>query len=147
VATEGVSSYNDVRFETDVLSGMTLADDGASVTLSVSNDLDWGDFAINDVKSNVTILLKGFTMEGVSESGTGWPSDHLAFNTDLDALAADITGVAALLNLEQQQYVYVAYQQTGDGLIIRMQHTIPEPTTATLSLLALAALVARRRRR
>lgn len=147
VATEGVSSYNEVRFETDVLSGMTLADDGASVTLSVSNDLDWGDFAINDVKSNVTILLKGFTMEGVSESGTGWPSDHLAFNTDLDALASDITGVAALLNLEQQQYVYVAYQQTGDGLIIRMQHTIPEPTTATLSLLALAALAARRRRR
>lgn len=145
-AGDGGSKYNEVRFETSVLSGMTLAGDGASMTLGVSNDLDWGDFAANDVKSNVTILLKGFTMEGVSASGKGWPSDHLAFDTGLNALAADTTGVADLLNLNQQQYVYVAYQQTDDGLIIRMQHTIPEPTTATLSLLALAALAARRRR-
>ncbi len=146
-AGDGGSKYNEVRFETSVLSGMTLADDGASMTLGVSNDLDWGDFAANDVKSNVTILLKGFTMEELSASGKGWPSDHLAFDTGLNTLAADTTGVADLLNLDQQQYVYVAYQQTDDGLIIRMQHTIPEPTTATLSLLALAALAARRRRR
>ncbi len=143
----GGSRFNEVRFETSVLSGMTLANDGASVTLDVSNDLDWGNFAANNAKSNVTIVLTGFTLEGVSASGTGWPSDNLTFNTGLSSLAADGTYVADLLDLSLQQYAYVDYQQTGDGLIIRMVHAIPEPTTATLSLLALAALAARRRRR
>ena len=146
VATEGVSSYNEVRFETDVLSGMTLADDGASVTLAVNNDVDWGDFSVNDVKSNVTILLRGFTLEGVASSGKGWPSDYLVFDSGMNLIGTGAVGVSDLLDIEAQQYQYVAYQQTSEGLVIRMQHSIPEPTTATLSLLALAALAARRRR-
>lgn len=146
VATEGVSSYNEVRFETYVLSGMTLADDGASVTLAVNNDVDWGDFSVNDVKSNVTILLRGFTLEGVASAGKGWPSEYLVFDSGLNLIATDSVGVRELLDIETQQYQYVAYQQTAEGLVIRMQHSIPEPTTATLSLLALAALAARRRR-
>ena len=146
VATEGVSSYNEVRFETDVLFGMTLADDGASVTLAVNNDVDWGDFSVNDVKSNVTILLRGFTLEGVASSGKGWPSDYLVFDSGMNLIGTGSVGVSDLLDIEAQQYQYVAYQQTSEGLVIRMQHSIPEPTTATLSLLALAALAARRRR-
>ncbi len=146
VATEGVSSYNEVSFETDVLSGMTLADDGASVTLAVNNDVDWGDFSVNDVKSNVTILLRGFTLEGVASSGKGWPSEYLVFDSGLNLIGTGSVGVSDLLDIEAQQYQYVAYQQTSEGLVIRMQHSIPEPTTATLSLLALAALAARRRR-
>lgn len=146
VATEGVSSYNEVRFETDVLSGMTLADDGASVTLDVNNDVDWGSFTVNDAKSNVTILLRGFTLEGVASAGKGWPSEYLVFDSGLNLIATDSVGVRELLDIETQQYQYVAYQQTAEGLVIRMQHSIPEPTTATLSLLALATLVARRRR-
>ena len=146
VATEGVSSYNEVSFETDVLSGMTLADDGASVTLDVNNDVDWGSFTVNDAKSNVTILLRGFTLEGVASAGKGWPSEYLVFDSGLNLIATDSVGVRELLDIETQQYQYVAYQQTAEGLVIRMQHSIPEPTTATLSLLALAALAARRRR-
>ena len=146
VATEGVSSYNEVRFETDVLSGMTLADDGASVTLAVNNDVDWGDFSVNDVKSNVTILLRGFTLEGVASAGQGWPSDYLVFDSGMNLIGTGSVGVSDLLDIEAQQYQHVAYQQTSEGLVIRMQHSIPEPTTATLSLLALAALAARRRR-
>lgn len=146
-ADGGGSRFNEVSFETYVLSGMTLADDGASVTLDVSNDLDWVKFSANNAKSNVTIKLHGFTLEGVPGSGKGWPSDNLMFNTGLSSLAADGTYVADLLNLDLQKYASVNYQQTGNGLIIRMQHAIPEPTTATLSLLALAALAARRRRK
>ena len=148
-AVEGGKVFNEVRFESDIFDGMTLANDGATATLSVSNELDWGGFAANNELSNVTIMLTGFTLEGYT-SGEGWPTENLIFDTGLSNGVAD-SGVSALLNLDMQKYDVVTYNQKAAGLEIRMEHlpspTIPEPTTATLSLLALAALAARRRRR
>ena len=148
-AVEGGKAFNEVRFESDIFDGMTLANDGATATIGVSNEVDWGGFAANDALSNVTIMLTGFTLEGYN-SGEGWPTENLIFDTGLSNGVAD-SGVSALLNLDLQKYDVVTYNQTAAGLEIRMEHlpspTIPEPTTATLSLLALAALAARRRRR
>ena len=147
VAGAGDAMYNEVRFETSAFAGMTLADDGASITLGVSNELSWGDFNVNDAQSNVTIVLKGFTLEGVGSFVTGWPSEYLVFETDSEGFDETALSVAALLDIDQQQYQYITCQQMNDGLVIRMQHIIPEPATATLSLLAFAALASRRRRR
>lgn len=148
-AVEGGKAFNEVRFESDIFDGMTLANDGATATIGVSNEVDWAAFGVNDALSNVTIMLTGFTLEGYN-SGEGWPTENLIFDTGLSNGVAD-SGVSALLNLDLQKYDVVTYNQTAAGLEIRMEHlpspTIPEPTTATLSLLALAALAARRRRR
>lgn len=148
-AVEGGKAFNEVRFESDIFDGMTLANDGATATIGVSNEVDWAAFGVNDALSNVTIMLTGFTLEGYN-SGEGWPTENLIFDTGLSKGVAD-SGVSALLNLDLQKYDVVTYNQTAAGLEIRMEHlpspTIPEPTTATLSLLALAALAARRRRR
>ena len=148
-AVEGGKAFNEVRFESDIFDGMTLAKDGATATIGVSNEVDWAAFGVNDALSNVTIMLTGFTLEGYN-SGEGWPTENLIFDTGLSNGVAD-SGVSALLNLDLQKYDVVTYNQTAAGLEIRMEHlpspTIPEPTTATLSLLALAALAARRRRR
>ncbi|MBR4310463.1 MAG: hypothetical protein IKT79_05485, partial [Akkermansia sp.] len=70
-AVEGGKVFNEVRFESDIFDGMTLANDGATATLSVSNELNWGEFALNNEKSNVTIMLTGFTLEGYT-TGEGW---------------------------------------------------------------------------
>ena len=145
-AVEGGKVFNEVRFESDIFDGMTLANDGATATLSVSNELNWGEFALNNEKSNVTIMLTGFTLEGYT-TGEGWPTENLIFDTGLAKGDVATTGVSALLNLEMQKYDVVTYNQTEAGLEIRMLHLVPEPGTATLSLLALAAMVARRRRR
>ena len=147
-AVEGGKAFNEVRFESDIFDGMTLANDGATATIGVSNEVDWAAFGVNDALSNVTIMLTGFTLEGYS-SGEGWPTENLVFYTGLTTDAAE-AGVSALLNLDLQKYDVVTYNQTNAGLEIRLEHlsahSIPEPTTATLSLLALAALAARRRR-
>lgn len=148
-ADGGGSRFNEVRFETSVLSGMTLADDGASVTLDVSNDLDWVDFLANNAKSNVTIFLKGFTNEKLDKPSGDWSwMEHgltlVAADSQVALMSADPSAtVTTLLNA---QYKFVTYRQNSDGLTIRMAN-IPEPATATLSLLALASLAARRRRK
>ncbi len=138
---------NQVRFETDILSGMTLSAE-SSLTLTMDNTISGWDAALADpADTNVAIFLRGFTMEIISgagnNSGSGWPSDTLIFDPNGSTLLSDSVSVASLLAAE---YDVVSYRQTAQGLHIQM-YNVPEPTTATLSLLALAALAARRRRK
>ena len=148
--TEG---FNEVRFESNAFAGMTLSADGEnSLTLAVNNAVNWNDTS-NLNPNNVTIVLKGFTMEGVGR-GEGWLSnltivgngDAAASNTQYEGQFTVGTGISVNELLVVDQYKYVTYEQKADGLYIRMSN-IPEPTTATLSLLALAALASRRRRK
>lgn len=138
---------NQVRFETDILSGMTLSAE-SSLTLTMDNTISGWDAALAaPADTNVAIFLKGFTMEIISgagnNSGSGWPSDTLIFDPNGSTPLSDSVSVASLLAAE---YDVVSYRQTAQGLHIQM-YNVPEPTTATLSLLALAALAARRRRK
>ena len=157
-ATEFVSTFslveivssatlNQVRFETDILSGMTLSAE-SSLILTMDNAISGWDAALADAAdTNVDIFLKGFTLEIISgagdNSGLGWPSETLIFAPNGSALLSDSSSLASLL---AAKYEVVSYRQTAQGLHIQM-YNVPEPTTATLSLLALAALAARRRRK
>lgn len=141
------ASLNQVRFETDILSGMTLSAE-SSLNLTMDNAiLGWDAAQADPADTHVSIFLKGFTLEFKSRagenSGLGWPSDTLIFSPDGPTPLSDSASVASLLSAE---YDVVSYRQTAQGLHIQM-YNIPEPTTATLSLLALTALAARRRRK
>ncbi len=59
----------------------------------------------------------------------------------------DRTNTIADTTATISQLSTAAYGREGWGLTIKQWDTIPEPTTATLSLLALAGLAARRRRK
>ncbi len=145
-------NYNEVYFESTSFSGMTLDKElTGTITLSVSNDITVsGETAMADVPTNVSILLKGFTVEGLTlgkrMEGMFDPLKiSIMDGAQVAALSADtVITVGQLLNYEDYQEVY--YVQQADGLLIRMSN-IPEPTTATLSLLALTALATRRRRK
>lgn len=141
------ASLNQVRFETDILSGMTLSAE-SSLNLTMDNAiLGWDAAQADPADTHVSIFLKGFTLELKSRtgenSGLGWPSDTLIFSPTGSAPLSDSASVASLLAAE---YDVVSYRQTAQGLHIQM-YNVPEPTTATLSLLALAGLAARRRRK
>ncbi|MBQ4593271.1 MAG: hypothetical protein IJA81_01415 [Akkermansia sp.] len=144
----GSERVNEVVFTSDIFSGMILSEDGAQLTLTVNDAVLWGD-AVQADWTNVTIKLEGFTIEQLAGTAGDW--DWKKFGLSFDSNSASVatldnaalsTTVYDLLNAD---YEFVKYEQSADGLIIRMYNT-PEPTTATLSMLALAALAARRRR-
>lgn len=142
---------NQVLFETDILSGMTLSAD-SSLTLTMDDIISGWDAAPADAAyTNVDIFLKGFTMEIISGAGdnfgSGWPSDTLVFAPNVSPLS-DLASVNSVTSLLSAEYDSVSYRQAAEGLHIQMYNvSIPEPTSATLSLLALTALAARRRRK
>ena len=142
---EEVGSHTEVKFRSDIFSGMTLADDGALASLSVSNTI--GGVGVTDLKlTNVIIILDGFTMETLEDHPWGdWDWTNTALSID-PSEATTFSGGVTVQELLAADYASVTYSQTESGLTIRMQN-IPEPTTATLSLLALAGLAARRRRK
>ncbi len=144
----GSERVNEVVFTSDIFSGMILSKDGAQLTLTVDNAVVWGD-AVQPDWTNVTIKLEGFTIEQLAGTAGDWDWDKFGLSFEPNSAsvatldnAALSTTVSDLLN---DKYEFVKYEQSADGLIIRMYNT-PEPTTATLSMLALAALAARRRR-
>lgn len=135
-------TVNVVKFSSDVFKGMTLGKDGAGITLSVSNTVDWGNVGEADM-TNVIIYLEGFTIEGLTSGIYDESSFALQFAPSEVATLSDSLTVADLLAWD---YAIKTYSQTASGLTISLSN-IPEPTSATLSLLALAALAARRRRK
>lgn len=141
--------YNEVSFSTSSYSGMILdAQMVGDLTLTVTNGIEGWDDAMADAMTNVTIKLDGFRVEGMEngERVDKWFEPlHILLS---DSAASVDVELAMTVNqlLDVNSYAYVFYEQQADGLVIRMSN-IPEPSTATLSLLALAALAARRRRK
>ncbi len=132
---------NEVNFSSDVFKGMTLSSDGAGITLQVNPLVDG--LTTTDV-DKVTIFLEGFKMEGLAGSGEwSWEESKLNFNGAMTYNLGDTTTVQQLLMAEYQS---ITYTQGVNGLTIRMSN-IPEPSTVSLSLLALAGLVMRRKRK
>lgn len=132
---------NEVNFSSDVFKGMTLSFDGAGITLQVKSVVDG--LTTTDV-DKVTIFLEGFKMESLAGSGEwSWEESKLNFNGAMTYNLGDTTTVQQLLMAEYQS---ITYTQGVNGLTIRMSN-IPEPSTVSLSLLALAGLVMRRKRK
>ncbi|MBR3944792.1 MAG: PEP-CTERM sorting domain-containing protein, partial [Akkermansia sp.] len=110
---------------------------GSDITLTTGMTLDLADHMLTDLYNGEYVTL--FT--GV---------DRLTLNSvelDNDSVT-DVTGV--FNGLPTDDTYYLSYN-SGDVSIFAVSYepaplSIPEPTTTTLSLLALAGLVARRRR-
>ena len=92
--------------------------------------------------TNLTTRYEGgnFSFSSVDSSvtGNGDVAGKTMFWTDGGSAAYKLLGVTDMSSLEGDNTQFVSYLTTK---------TIPEPTTATLSLLALAGLAARRRRK
>ncbi len=140
----------EVSFSSTALSGLTLAHTETTANLVV----DLGDLScltpMNPGKYDLTITLSGFSM---AEDGTAnvlfaensWLGQLLsqANNADVEISYSPVTVGGA----GGDEGVAVSYSTGNVGTIITISGlNVPEPTTATLSLLALAALAARRRR-
>jgi len=75
-------------------------------------------------------------------------SDSVSGNYNAEELAVLMSQVEFdFAGLTNQQGYNVQYDETSQTYVLTATASIPEPTTATLSLLALAALAARRRRK
>ncbi len=115
--------------------GALVAEDGASLTFSLSliqniasESLTLDAAALSDLLANTAIIITG-DADGLSAATL-----HLA-GKDITSLLSDADYV-----IEGNTLVFRG-TVTNDGSL-----TVPEPTTATLSLVALAALAMRRRR-
>ena len=142
-------------FTTDLLSGITLNNTDSSATLTV----DLGDLAavaaLEEGKTyDLSITLNGFTMMNY-EVGTGlvfaadsWLGQLLA---EHGYVSGSLEAPEALASTSPVKVTYTGIAGEGGvnvGTIVTITGlTIPEPTTTTLSLLALCGLAARRRRK
>ncbi len=110
---------------------------GSALTLNTGMDLSEADYA------NVARLLKGETyvlFEGVDALKLGTTSYEEIIPEQVDA-------AEYYKGLESGSY-YLVYNYNGNNVgQVAIFSTVPEPATGTLSLLALAALAARRRRK
>ncbi len=145
-STQAAAQVNHVALQTDAFAGTKLGS-GAAVEVQVADAVNWGDL-VNNLQTNVTIHLQGLYVDGMTIGekiqASAMPDYVKILSVNGAAARSSMPGVAALL---AQEFDSITYLQQADGFIISMTHAIPEPTTATLSLLALAALAARRRRR
>ncbi|MGN0821727.1 MAG: PEP-CTERM sorting domain-containing protein, partial [Akkermansia sp.] len=129
----------------------------ASVTLTASTDtnaplkkvtrylIEGPNIWYRDVDASNTNKVVDYTLSSVSEtSGLTLTKYDLATSEDA-AWMLNGTAVGAD-DLSAGAYRFVATESDGIG-IQYWDNNVPEPTTATLSLLALAGLAARRRRR
>ena len=95
--------------------------------------------------TNLTTRYEGgnFSFSSVDSSvtGNGDKEGKTMFWTDGGAASYKLLGVTDMSSLEGNNAQFVSYLTT------KTVPAVPEPTTATLSLLALAGLAARRRRR
>lgn len=113
----------------------TVVDTGDAIalgkrTLITFTDVVHGEFAVNDASyftSNFTTLTGG----------------SMTLNNDLD-----LTGELTSDMVGQYKLTFETLENGHKAIIVNyVTATVPEPTTATLSLLALAGLAARRRRK
>ncbi len=133
---------------------LTLANNETSVIISTD---PWADCGVEpnvyDMSFSMNLTLGAdFTVESLT--GEDW-RELVSFGGGLGELL-DLQGATYLSPADEvasitgNPYVFYDYEVTdGIGSLVVTVHgvTVPEPTTATLSLLALAALAARRRRK
>ena len=130
-----------------------IADTEGSLTLIVSTGANgsiiaaYGDYSTDTTKQNannrVNFTAGTTTAGGATYSWTGLKEGTAITNFTMNSsIASAITGIAVWQNGTQSALLDAT---TIDSIAGTMK-TIPEPTTATLSLLALAGLAARRRR-
>ena len=133
---------------------LTLANSDTAVVISADPWADCGEeMAAYDLTFSMNLTLGAdFTVDSLT--GADWRelvSFGGAFGDLLDAQGATyLSSADEVVAITGNPYVFYDYSVTdGIGsLVVTVQGvTIPEPTTATLSLLALAALAARRRRK
>ncbi len=126
---------------------------GSSLVLDQSHiDLDGGCLTLNmlgEDKINLVLTLDGMLMEDsvvnlFSDIGTlNLGSDLQYTSTDIYEFNANLYFTGSMIG-EDTMVQFQNGSLTVTGLVTPM---VPEPTTATLSLLALAGLAARRRRK
>lgn len=146
---QGTFKYNaatqTVEFSSSSFSGMVLealTDNSAVVKLTVKNTVEQWQETVGDMVAHVKITLEGFSIENQTAGIVYADPSFLQIQTD----GVSASGLAVSDMLEQE-FDSVYYFQNGANLEIHMMLSIPEPATATMSLLALAAMAARRRRR
>lgn len=116
----GGLTYDGAAWVSTQLSGVTLAD-GATLTLGLTGE------QLAEMEVEFTVELKEVSV-----------ADGASLTLTTGSLGDTSTGLTI-----------VSWTQGSTGLLVEMQQSslvVPEPATATLSLLALAALAARRRR-
>jgi hypothetical protein len=101
-------------------------------------------------------LTMGDKLLAILDEMSSWENHELTLITGLDSFTFDGVEVEDGSMLQANTYfsnvsdtVSVSYRVSGDvgSLVLVSMDVVPEPTTSTLSLLALAGLCARRRRK
>lgn len=117
---------------------------GCSLTLNNGEDFVLHGATVTDGKLENYILYTGvdsFVLNGATITDMGW---YDAKDVQLDRnIISSIIADGESLDLVNHSYVFGFW----NGTVSLAESTVPEPTTATLSLLALAGLAARRRRK
>lgn len=115
--------------------GITM---GSTVALGTNENFVLNGAVVNGgVLENYVLFtgVDGLTLNGTAITEMGW--------YDATAVIGSITANGAALDTASHSYV-IGY---WNGTVSLAESTVPEPATATLSLLALAALAARRKRK
>ena len=132
----------------------------------IYNGADLTGYGISNVSAVDMIKEFGVVMSGADAAGLlqQWGSEvefsftlaqgsadfekHFAYVLEQNKKEFTITlGEAAELSFADGEIKNITVEDTEEGVVVKGIAVIPEPTTATLSLLALAALAARRRRK
>ncbi len=127
---------------TVLLDGSTVVLDESNTTVSCGSD---GAYTIN------TTAFSGVTVDGdfTMDLSTVAPdiSDFSSIDVQFDGANSEIAGTSDVVFVMNGMSYKASVNESGTGLTFTGADAVPEPTTATLSLLALAALAARRRRK
>ena len=127
--------------------------DEATLTIDFSSSYKEGDqvtlyLMLGSMNNSYSVTLgglkTGYTMQYASAKGNGFDA------TGLTQTARELTLVKVTGSLTKDATVTVAgddKSRNAFGMVAYSVASVPEPTTATLSLLALAGLAARRRRK
>ena len=147
------------------VSGTALLGGGASLmatsmTLNEGATLDMVDMSAGAVTLNGALtfggqLIAGDNLLAVLNEMSSWQSGELTLFTGLtsasiptlESESGSSVLASSIFSNVQTEDVYVEYQVIDNVGSLIVTKPIPEPTTATLSLLALAGLCARRRRK